>query len=118
MLSAACPGNSLSRPQLARSAAHSLQKIRLAPLQAPARHAVPSSSSISQQQQHHSHHLQPAQQQLSQQGPSRSSRSSHVARFWPFDQAWGTQIDGQVGYRLRLYVSTREGAVAGASGCS
>lgn len=36
----------------------------------------------------------PARQQSPQQQSARSS--SHIARITPFDQAWGTQIDGQV----------------------
>jgi hypothetical protein len=39
-------------------------------------------------------------QQLQQQ---QQHRCSHIARITPFDQAWGTQIDGQVRHHVLLH---------------
>lgn len=85
---------SCSRPQMRLSTSSAVLQASCFPLQSSLRSAVGQSRSQT---------LLPApvvsmRLQPTQQWPQQlRSRSSHVARITPFDQAWGTQIDGQVG---------------------
>lgn len=51
------------------------------------------------------HAARPAAVPAQQLQQHRQHRCSHVARITPFDQAWGTQIDGQVRLHVMLLIS-------------
>lgn len=103
MLTISSSPASCSRPQMRLSTPSAVLQAPCLPLQSSLRSALQKTlaQSTPTALQSRSQSLLPApvvntRLQPTQQWPQQL-RSSHVARITPFDQAWGTQIDGQVG---------------------